>query len=306
MSNAIRCGILRTMLLLATLAPVPVLRAAWQKSAEARPAAVIDHGLRIMMTGHSFHWGIQPVLADIAQAAGLKDQQIVGCQRLGGSRVLQHWQLPDGKNVAKAALKTGKIDVLTTSPHRLLPDEGIDKFVELALQHNPAVRVTVQQSWAPWDNGEARPQLTDRNAMDADKLLKEHAAFFRQLDEQLRDINKRYSKPVVLEVPVGKVVIALREKVRLGQAPGVKTQDELFRDKMGHPGPVITTLSACCHFAVIYRRSPVGLPVPAALKKLPQEHQASLTRLLQELAWETVCQTPFSGVGPAGAVGDKQ
>ena len=31
------------------------------------------------------------------------------------------------------------------------PDEGVDHFVALALKYNPAVRVTVQASWAAYD-----------------------------------------------------------------------------------------------------------------------------------------------------------
>jgi hypothetical protein len=49
-----------------------------------------------------------------------------------------------------------------------------------------------------------------------------------------------------------------------------------------------------CHFAAIYQRSPVGLPVPAALKDAPQA--AELNALLQELAWEAVTRYPMSGV----------
>ena len=64
-------------------------------------------------------------------------------------------------------------------------------------------------------------------------------------------------------MPVGQAVIALREKIIAGQAPGLKTQWELFRDSWGHPAPPLQALAAYCHFAVIYRRSPVGLPMPA-------------------------------------------
>ena len=29
--------------------------------------------------------------------------------------------------------------------------EGIDKFVELGLKHNPKMRFLIQESWTPWD-----------------------------------------------------------------------------------------------------------------------------------------------------------
>ena len=53
-----------------------------------------------------------------------------------------------------------------------------------------------------------------------------------------------------------------------------------------------------CHYAVIYRKSPVGLPAPRQLAMGPQAE--GLNRLLQELAWDAVIHHPLSGV-TAGA-----
>jgi hypothetical protein len=64
----------------------------------------------------------------------------------------------------------------------------------------------------------------------------------------------------------------------------VRSQGELFTDVLGHPGPQIRVLSAYRHFAVIYRRSPVGLPADSELAKLPEAEK--LNRLLQEIAWQ--------------------
>ena len=95
-------------------------------------------------------------------------------------------------------------------------------------------------------------------------------------------------------VPVGQAVLALREKIIAGAAPGLKTQEDLFTDAIGHARPPLAALAAYCHFAVIYRRSPVGLPVPAVLAKWPEAEK--LNRLLQELAWDAVRRHPLSGV----------
>jgi len=64
---------------------------------------------------------------------------VVGLQRIGVSRTIQHWNLPDDKNQAKQALQTGKVDVFVTS-NLAHPDEGIDNFVRLGLRHNPNMR----------------------------------------------------------------------------------------------------------------------------------------------------------------------
>ena len=78
---------------------------------------------------------------------------------------------------------------------------------------------------------------------------------------------------------------------RLGHVP----VRELFTDAWGHPTPPLKLLSACCHFAVVYRRSPVGLPWPGSVASDPRWGVA-LNRLLQQLAWDAVTRHPLSGV----------
>ena len=94
--------------------------------------------------------------------------------------------------------------------------------------------------------------------------------------------------------PVGQAVLALREKVIAGQAPGIKKQSELFTDPIGHVNHQIKVLETYCHYAVIYRRNPVGLPVPKILAAQPEAE--ALNKLLQELAWNAVKSHPLSGV----------
>ena len=87
-------------------------------------------------------------------------------------------------------------------------------------------------------------------------------------------------------------MIALREKIIAGEAPGLKEQSDLFTDAIGHVKAPAMVLNTYCHYAVIYRKSPVGLPMPAVLKGSDEK----LNRLLQELAWDAVTHHPLSGV----------
>src|SRR4051794_21917161 len=91
-------------------------------------APPIVKGQRVFSAGHSFHMFMPPILQEIAQSAGIKDHVQLGKQGIGGSRTSQHWDRPDEQNLAKQALRSGKVDVLTLAP-RDLPDEAIDKFV---------------------------------------------------------------------------------------------------------------------------------------------------------------------------------
>jgi len=264
---------------------------------QAADPAPIAKGQRVLSAGHSFHVFMPSILKELAQAGGVKDHVQVDLQSIGGSRVIQHWDLADEKNKAKKALQTGKVDVFTLSPI-FLPDDGIANFTKLALEHNPNIRITVQEFWMPYDRAQndktAKPDRDARTAADLDTM---HAAYFKSMDEHVAALNKQHGKEVLYVVPVGQAVIALRKKIIAGEVPGVKTQAELFTDPIGHVRAPIQALTAYCHYAVIYRKSPVGLPLPGLLVKAKNPSwDEKLNRLLQELAWEAVRQHPLSGV----------
>jgi hypothetical protein len=257
-------------------------------------------GQRVFYSGHSFHYFMPPILTDIAKKAKVADHTQVGLSALGGSRVIQHWNVPDERNKAKEALKSGKVDVFTMAPI-FLPDEGIENFVKLAVENNPKIRVFVQENWLPWDHYDPRfkapKEKVDHNAPTADSLKKMHEPYFKSIDDRVAELNKKYQTKAVRVAPVGQAVIALRTKIINGQAPGLKVQNDLFTDPLGHARPPLEALVAYVYFASIYECSPVDLPVPAVLAKTPEAEK--LNRLLQEIAWTAVTQHPLSGVKAA-------
>lgn len=274
----------------------------WVGVSGQEPATAI-RSQRIFICGHSFHMPVAAPLQEMAKAAGITDQQIVGSQGIGGSQVVQHWNLADDQNKVKKALRAGQVDVLTLAPNFQIPDEGIDRFTALGLEHNPKIRILVQASWPAFDLVAERGQFKNeqRDQTNPATLRKNYDLYYQRLVDQVQGLNDQFKdkqkRPVVYLVPVGHAVLALREKVAEGKAAGVAKQSDLFRDPIGHgKGPVIA-LAAYCHYAVIYGRSPVGLPVPSVLKgQVPEAEAEKLTHLLQEIAWETVQRQPLTGV----------
>jgi len=324
-------------------------------------------GQRVYFSGHSFHYFMPPILADIARKANIKDHTQVGLSAIGGSRVYQHWSAPqtfvakaadavalpsekitvvstaafpkagtivlatpDGEveiayadktptaftgctggkgilksgtkiagttNAAREALKAGKLDVFTMAPI-YLPDDGIEKFVKLGVENNPKIRIFVQENWLPWDHYDAafKPPVAkvDHNAPTVEALRKIHAPYFKSIDEHVVELNKKYNTSSVRVAPVGQAVMKLREKIIAGAAPGLKEQNDLFADPIGHARPPLQALVAYCYYALIYEKSPVGLPTPAVLSKT--EQSGELNELLQRIAWEAVTAHPLSGV----------
>ncbi|HEY3319310.1 MAG TPA: hypothetical protein VGP72_02395 [Planctomycetota bacterium] len=290
------CFLLASAVLALRAESVPPVQSGVAANAQVAP---ITKGLRVFTCGHSFHAPFLPGwLSDIAKAAGIAGHEIAGVNMIGGSRVIQHWAVPDEKNKAKAALRDGKVDVLTLSPMHQ-PDEGIDNFAKLALENNPNIRITVQEFWIPFDKNEwpfkGKQADVDPNAATVAGLRELHESYFKAMDDYVSALNKKLGKQALFVVPVGQAVIALREKVIAGKAPGIEKQSDLFTDKLGHPRMPIEVLSGYCHFAVIYRRSPVGLPMPPRLAA-SKYNDKDLNRLLQELAWDAVTHHPLSGM----------
>lgn len=261
----------------------------------------IERGQRTFTCGNSFHaWYIAPILKDMAEKGGITGHEILGVSKIGGSRAIQHWDVPLETNEARKALEEGRVDVLTLAC-MLQPDEGIEKFATLAYEHNPDARVVLQEFWIPWDKLEW-PFKGDPNTVDPDAATPEfldqlHAPYFQAMDDYVVALNGKLGKQVVFVAPVGQAVVMLRKKIQAGEIAAITKQSYLFTDKLGHPHPPIQALAGYCYFAIVYRRSPVGLPVPEILKvaKHP-EWDAALNRELQEIAWECVTQHPLSGV----------
>jgi hypothetical protein len=331
------------------------------------PAQGETQGQRIFFSGHSFHYFMPGILADIAKKAGIKDHTQVGLSAIGGSRVYQHWApaqtsvaktadeivlpaatikvastarfpasgeltvqttdgnvlvaytgktattftgckggkgtLSPGKNVsmssneAREALKSGKVDVFTMAPI-FLPDDGIENFIKLALENNPKMRILVQENWLPWDHYDptfkAPKGKVDHNAQTVDSLRKAHGLYFKTMDEHVAELNKKYHTTAVHVAPIGQAVVKLREKILAGEAPGLKDQNDLFSDPIGHAKAPLQVLVGYCYYGLIYEKSPVGLPAPASLATAKES--AKLNRLLQEIAWEAVTAHSQSGV----------
>lgn len=256
-------------------------------------------GVRLFVTGHSFHAFVPQMLEELAHLAGIAGHQTIGLQRLGGSTVLRHWELPDSVNTARPALISGQVDVFTMSPVVAVPDPGISRFAALGLEHNPHLRLLVQESWIPGEQSlpvlepERDRWLKDnaiRDVTPVDSIWLALLDFRGRIEAQVDALNGAHGHTAIFIVPVGDAVLKLREMVQAGTFPGITKPSELFRDPVGHGFGPINALTAYCNFVAIYRMSPVGLDLD-----LP-DVTAEQHRILQELAWRTVSTYVRSGV----------
>lgn len=274
------------------------------------PAAEQPKGQRVFYASHSLMWYVPEPLGELAAAAGIKGHELVGLQKIGASRTLQHWDLPEARNEARKALETGKVDVFVMSPIQF-PDEGVENFVKLGLKHNPDIRFIVQLSWGGGDTDNQDFPKGSWDNVDREKtpaqLKKMNASNLKAGEAQAEAINKKYGrgKTIMKLVPTSQAVVELRTRIQRGKIPGLKKQAELFVDP-AHPSPPLEALNTYLHFAILYGRSPVGLPMVSNLKNANRaEWDDKLNRELQEIAWETASNYPPGGIAVERAGGRK-
>jgi hypothetical protein len=275
-------------------------------------------GLRVFYASHSLMWDMPPVLAQEVEAYGIKGHTIAGHQRIGVSRTMQHWNLPGAKNEAKKALKEGKVDVFVTSC-LVHPDEGITNFVKLGLEHNPNMKFLMQISWpglgytdneqfnakgkggkGGFGGGKGTMFGTAADNKPPEELAKIDEIDIKNAEAQAKQLNDDFGKgkTIVFLVPTAQAHNTLRTLIYKKEMPGLTDQTQVFIDPIGHPTAPVVALNAYLHFAVLYKQSPIGLPVPNNLKnaKKGPGGDETMNRKLQELAWDLVTHYPPSGV----------
>ena len=264
----------------------------------------VPAGQRVFYASHSLMWDTPAPLGENVTAYSIKDHVLVGLERIGFSTTQQHWDQPDERNQAKQALLTGKVDAFIMSPMEL-PDVGIDNFVKLGLQNNPQMRFFVQNNWAAFNidaqkwhsSGMASMGQVKWDATTAEQIPTLNAVSEKEYEKQVTQINHDVGHPVIFIIPTSQANTTLRTKIVKNEFPGLDRQSQLFVDTIGHPAAPLVTLNSYVHFATIYGRSPVGLPIPSVLKNANNpKWDADFNKRMQELAWDTVVHYPLSGV----------
>ena len=277
----------------------------------ATTAAPAPAGLHVYFVGHSFHMFIVRPLIYLAREAGIRGHWAEGWDMIGGSTPSQHWERGGDDNEVKQALRSGKVEVLTLASNVIVPEPAIDLFADLAVRHNPGVRVMVQHSWGDASTGaimRARHGLTGEPAPgtvgtneDRDRATAADLARMREgtdevlgrLRAQLDAVDARHGRPVTSVVPAGAAVLRLREAVLAGELPGVERQSQLFRDPLGHATQPTMDVVTYLWFAALYHVPVDGL---TTLVDADDPTSSPRQRVLQRIAAEALAAEPRSGI----------
>jgi len=307
---------------LALLAALPFLRPLYEprppdpdlvRAIYGTPLPPPEGPMRIFHLGHSLVGRDMPAM--LAQLAG--EGHRYESQLGRGTSLNEHWlgreaingfdaeNAHDRYRDAKEAIGSGDYDAVVLTEMVEIRDairyhdsgDALHNWADLARQSGPDTRIYLYESWHRLDDDEG--WLT---RLDAD--LDRYWLGKLMLPEITRSGTEQ--RPIYL-IPAGQVMARFVRAVEAADGVGnVATRESLFaRDDAGDLDPIHVNdlgayLVALTHYAVLYQRSPVGLPI--ALMRAdgtPAEApDAAAARLMQETVWQVVQEHGKTGVTP--------
>ncbi|CAM3349999.1 hypothetical protein SAMN04488021_10744 [Paracoccus aminovorans] len=273
------------------------------------PRALPEGPLRVYHLGHSLVGRDMPAM--LAQMAGQGHDYAL---QLGwGAALSEHWRGPEAVNgyaqenatphhrEAHEALESGAYDAFVMTEMVGLKDaiaykdsrNAVGKWAAEAAARNPQGQIFLYESWHPLDD----PQdWLARLPEDLETMWK---------PDLLWPAARAAGKPVWL-IPAGQVMAAVVREAEAGGIAELTAREQLFaRNPDGsldtiHLNDLGTYIVALTHYAVLYGRSPVGLPAALAKADGSPAHAPSpeLARRLQDIVWQVVRAQPLTGIAP--------
>lgn len=278
----------------------------------AEPAVPPDGPLRVFHLGHSLVGRDMPaMLAQLAGTGHRYDSQLGW-----GASLKAHWgdapmagfaeeNAHDRFRAAGAAVDSGDYDAVVLTEMVEIRDairyhasaDYLGRWARRAWAANPDAQVYLYETWHNLDDPEGWLARIDRDGgryWEGEILRRALAA--DGMDRPIRVI------------PAGPVLAAfVRELTARGGVDGLTGAADLFaRTADGaqdtiHLNDLGAYLVALTHYAVLYGRSPVGLPFE--LRRADGSAAAApgpeAARLMQQVAWDVVRAHPLTGVAPA-------
>lgn len=267
--------------------------------------------LRVYHLGHSLVGRDMPAMLE--QLAG--DGHSHASQLGWGTSLRAHWDPDEPINgfeqennhpnflPAREAISSGTFDAVVLTEMVELRDAITyhdsptykSFWAELARQASPNTQVYLYETWHRLDDPDGWLERLDRDFSELwrGKIL-------------AGDIAKSGTDRATRMIPAGQVMAEFVRRVEAqGGVGNIDSREALFARQdsgeldMIHLSDLGEYLVAITHYAVLYKRSPVGLPAQLNLAdgsaaRAPTEDAALL---MQQVAWEVVQRLPETGVG---------
>lgn len=283
--------------------PAPLSDADFDALYEASPAAAKDP-LKIYHIGHSLVSHDMPLMLEQLAGAGHDFHSQLGW----GANLIEHWDPGTPvKGYAESnthpqhrdpheAVASGEYDAVVATEAVEIRDavEWADPAYflrEIAVASwaaNPETRVYFYETWHQLDDEEGWLQR-----IDVDLPLYWEGEILRRTLAY-----KNVTRPIYM-IPGGQVMAAFARAVEAEGGVGpISHYSDLFSDNI-HFNDYGAYLIALTHYAVLYGRSPVGLPHGGLMKldgTLADDPGPEAARLMQDTVWRVVTSYPPTGV----------
>lgn len=282
------------------------------EAAYAKPLAPPNDGLRVFHLGHSLVGRDMPAMLEQLAGAGHSHESQLGW----GTSLKQHWEPDEPINGfdaendhprfrdAKDAIRSGDYDAVVLTEMVELSDairyhdspRYFAQWADLAREASPDGRIYLYETWHNLDDPKGWLTRLDADlpALWEGKLL-------------LPDLGKAGVERPVYVIPAGQVMAEFVRRVEAqGGVDGIAGREDLFaRQADGtldtiHINDLGAYLVALTHYAVLYGKSPQGLPhnLLRADGTAAVAPSAEAAQLMQDTVWDVVRAYPKTGVAP--------
>lgn len=290
--------------------PDPLPRMAGDDFAAAHVPLTPPQGpLRVFHLGHSLVGRDMPAM--LAQLA--PEGHEYGSQLGWGATLRSHWLGPDevpgfvqenahsAHRPAREAIGGGGYDAVVLTEMVEIRDaikwhasgNYLAEWARFARQARPDVRIYLYETWHRLDDEAGWLERIDADAVPLWQ------------DEVMRRAMGADGVGAIYRVPGGPALAAVARAAEAGDLPGIDNREDLFARTpereldLIHPGDLGNYVVALTHYAVLYQRSPEGLP--AQLNRADGSpavaFQPDTAARVQRLVWQVVSNDARTGIG---------
>lgn len=281
------CGLVRC-------APEPLSDADLQ-SLYQEPLSAPEGPLSVFFMGHSLIAHDMPAMLAQLSAEGHHSDSQLGW----GAELQAHWGDGDLDGLyqdreAHDAVQSGDYDVLVMTEKVSIESSikyhdswyYLSEWAAKAQAANPDIRLYMYETWHGLNVEEGWLERLDTDlAKNWEGEIIDRALATGKIDG-----------PIYV-IPGGQVMAAVAREIEAGGIDGLATRQDLFDDTI-HFNSIGAYLMAVTHYAVLYGRSPVGLPfnlVNAKDERVPMPSDKAARRM-QEIVWDVVTGYTRTGV----------
>lgn len=241
--------------------------------------------------------------------------RMIGKSTTPGSAMAARWTTPPGFNAPDARHGIGNWELLSITERVPLLYEGGSTqqwYINGIQEQRNALSLFVNNAWAQGNGGKGAPTLLwttwvniDGSNGDFRKMLDVQGQEWERMQDHANDRRPAGAPPVYL-IPGHKMMARLYDDIAKELVPGITSINQFFSDNI-HTNELGAYAIAMIHYACIYNKSPLGLPVKlipnaTAATLIPS---AELAAYLQNMVWEVVTSYDRTGITSTTSVDEQ-